>query len=221
MQAAQEKESITSMAKYTGATCRLCRRDGIKLFLKGERCFTDKCAIERRAYAPGQHGQRSGRKASEYSIQLREKQKAKRVYGIVERQFRVLFSRAVRMKGITGENLLQLLERRLDNMVYRMGFAKSRSEARNMVRQGHFLVNGKKNSIPSYTLKQGDTVLVKDRSKNSQWLKDALDLTDKHGLPEWVQVNKDKLTGTLVQYPARDQLTMPINEQLIVELYSK
>jgi len=209
------------MAKYTGSVCRFCRREGIKLFLKGERCYTDKCAIERRAYAPGQHGQRGGRKATEYAIQLREKQKAKRVYGLVERQFRIMFKRAVRMKGITGENLLQLLERRLDNMVYRMGFAKSRSEARNMVRQGHFLVNGKRNSIPSCTLKQGDTVQVKEKSKDKVWIKEAVEMIERHGLPEWVQVNKDKLTGTLVQYPARDQLTLPINEQLIVELYSK
>jgi len=209
------------MAKYTGPVCRFCRREGIKLFLKGERCYTDKCAIERRAYAPGQHGQRGGKKATEYAIQLREKQKAKRVYGLVERQFRILFGRAVRMKGITGENLLQLLERRLDNIVYRMGFAKSRSEARNMVRQGHFLVNGRRTSIPSFTLKQGDIVQIHEKSKDSAWLKESLELIDRHGTPEWVQINKDKLTGTLVQYPARDQLTLPINEQLIVELYSK
>jgi len=209
------------MAKYTGPVCRFCRREGIKLFLKGERCYTDKCAIERRAYAPGQHGQRGGRKATEYAIQLREKQKAKRVYGLVERQFRILFGRAVRMKGITGENLLQLLERRFDNMVYRMGFAKSRLEARNMVRQGHFMVNGKRNSVPSYVLKQGDVVQVREKSKDSAWIKESLEMVERHALPEWVQVNKDKLTGTLVQYPARDQLTLPINEQLIVELYSK
>src|SRR3989338_8169474 len=152
------------MAKYSGSVCRLCRRDGIKLFLKGERCFTDKCAIERRAYGPGQHGQRSGRKLTEYAIQLREKQKAKRVYCILERQFRRYFSLAERMKGITGENLLQLLERRLDNTVYRMGFSTSRSQARSLVRQGHFKVNGKRNTIPSHVLKQGDVVTVNEKA---------------------------------------------------------
>lgn len=209
------------MAKYTGAVCRLCRRDGIKLFLKGERCYTDKCAIERRAYAPGQHGQRKSRKVTEYAIQLREKQKVKRIYGVIERQFRLIFAKAVSMKGITGENLLQLLERRFDNSVFRMGFAKSRNEARNMIRQGHFLVNGKRNTIPSYTLKQGDSVEVRERSRNNNWIKESLENTERHGVPEWFQVNKDKFTATLAQYPAREQLTTPINEQLIVELYSK
>jgi small subunit ribosomal protein S4 len=210
------------MAKYTDATCRLCRHDGIKLFLKGERCYTDKCAIERRAYAAGQHGQRSGRKLTEYATQLREKQKAKRIYGVLERQFRRYFAMAERMRGVTGENLLQLLERRLDNMVHRMGFAPSRMEARHLVRHGHFMVNGKKNSVPSYILKQGDVVaLRRDKDKQSAWLKEAYEFVDRHGVPEWVQLNKEKNIATLVQYPSRDQLTMPINEQLIVELYSK
>jgi len=204
------------MAKYTEAVCRLCRRDGIKLFLKGERCFTDKCAIERRAYAPGQHGQRGGRKPTEYAVQLREKQKVKRIYGIMERQFRRYFSMAERMHGITGENLLQLLERRLDNMVYRMGFATSRAEARHMVRLGHFLVNNKRNTIPSYIVKQGDVVSIKEKSRASVWVKNALESADRHGIPEWVQINKEKFTGTVA-----DQITMPINEQMIVELYSK
>lgn len=209
------------MAKYTEAVCRLCRRDGIKLFLKGERCFTDKCAIERRAYAPGQHGQRAGRKPTEYAIQLREKQKVKRIYGVLERQFRRYFGVAERMRGITGENLLLLLERRLDNTVYRMGFAASRSEARHLVRLGHFLVNGKKNTIPSYVLKQGDTVSVREKSRTSAWVKNAMESAERHGVPEWLQINKEKFMGTLSAYPARDQITMPINEQMIVELYSK
>lgn len=211
------------MAKYTEAVCRLCRSDGIKLFLKGERCFTDKCAIERRAYAPGQHGQKKGgrRKPTEYAGQLREKQKVKRIYGVMERQFRRYFAMAESMRGITGDNLLQILERRLDNSVFRMGFARSRTEARNMVQHGYFTVNGRKNDIPSSILKQGDVVGVKAKAKDSTWLKESFDSAEKHGVPEWVQVDKNKLSATLVAYPARDQLTMPINEQLIVELYSK
>lgn len=209
------------MAKYSGPVCRLCRRDGIKLFLKGERCYTDKCAIERRAYAPGQHGQRGGRKPTEYAGQLREKQKVKRIYGVLERQFRRYYAMAERMKGITGENLLQLLERRLDNMVYRMGFARSRTEARHLVRHGHFLVNGRKSTVPSSVLKQGDVITVKEASRKRVWLKDAFDTVDRHGVPEWLQLNKEKFSAVLAAYPARDQITMPINEQLIVELYSK
>lgn len=209
------------MAKYTLAVCRLCRRDGIKLFLKGERCYTDKCAIERRAYAPGQHGQSRGRKPTEYAIQLREKQKAKRIYGVLERQFRRYFALAESMKGITGDNLIQLLERRLDNMVFRMGFARSRSDARHLVLHGHFLVNGKKTNIPSYILEQGDAIQVREKSRQAGWLKDASEFAERHGIPEWVQINKEKRTGTLVSYPARDQVSQPINEQLIVELYSK
>ncbi|OGQ48076.1 MAG: 30S ribosomal protein S4 [Deltaproteobacteria bacterium RIFCSPLOWO2_02_FULL_47_10] len=209
------------MAKYTEAVCKLCRRDGLKLFLKGERCFTDKCAIERRAYAPGQHGQSRGKKPTEYAVQLREKQKVKRIYGVLERQFRCYFAMAERMRGITGENLLQLLERRMDNMVYRMGFARSREEARNMVRHGHFHVNGKKLTIPSYVLKQGDSVQIREKSRKAGWFTSALEGTDRHGVPEWLQLNKDKCSATVAAYPARDQITMPINEQLIVELYSK
>lgn len=210
------------MAKYTEASCRLCRRDSLKLFLKGERCFTDKCAIERRAYAPGQHGQRGGRrKPTEYAVQLREKQKVKRIYGIMERQFRRYFYMAERMKGITGENLLQLLERRLDNVVYRTGFAKSRSEARHLVRHGHFMVNGKRNTIPSCILDSGDVIHVREKSHSAVWLKDALESMERHGVPEWVQIDKSKMSATFATYPVRDQITMPINEQLIVELYSK
>lgn len=209
------------MAKYTEAVCRLCRRDGMKLFLKGERCYTDKCALERRAYGPGQHGQRTGRKPTEYAIQLREKQKVKRIYGVLERQFRRYFSMAERMRGITGENLIQLLERRLDNTVYRMGFATSRSEARHLVRLGHFMVNNRKNSIPSYILKQGDVISVREKSRKSAWAKNSMEAAERHGIPEWLHVDKDKLTGTLAAYPTRDQITMPMNEQMIVELYSK
>lgn len=209
------------MAKYTEAACRLCRRNALKLYLKGERCFTDKCAIERRAYGPGQHGQSRGRKPTEYAIQLREKQKVKNIYGILERQFRRYFEMAERMKGITGENLLQLLERRLDNVVYRMGFARSRVEARQFVRHGHFTVNGRKVNVPSYILKQGDVVQMKEKSRTKGNLKDVMEFADRHGIPEWIQIEKDKFKGTFTAYPTRDQLTMPINEQMIVELYSK
>jgi small subunit ribosomal protein S4 len=209
------------MAKNNGPVCRLCRRDGIKLFLKGERCFTDKCAIERRAYAPGQHGQRSRRKPTEYSVQLREKQKVKSIYGVLERQFRRYFGLAERMKGITGENLLQILERRLDNMVYRMGLAASRAEARHLVRHGHFTVNGRKNTIPSALLKQGDVVQVKEKARKSAWLQQALESAERHGIPEWLTLTKDQFSAAILAYPTRDQLTLPVNEQLIVELYSK
>lgn len=209
------------MAKYTGSVCRQCRRDGMKLFLKGERCFTDKCAFERRAYAPGQHGQASGRRPTEYAIRLREKQKVKRIYGIHEVQFRRIFSLASKMEGVTGENLLRLLETRLDNSVYRSGFARSRKEARNMVREGHFAVNGKKNSIPSYILKQGDVISVREKSRKGVWLAESLGSAERRSIPEWFTVDKDKFTALLNTYPARDQITLPMNEQLIVELYSK
>lgn len=210
------------MAKYTEPVCRLCRRDGLKLFLKGERCSTDKCAVERRAYAPGQHGQSGGRrKPTEYAIRMREKQKVKRIYGVLETQFRKIFAAADRMGGVTGENLLQLLERRLDNVVYRIGFARSRKEARNLVRHGHFSVNGKRNSIPSYVIKHGDTIEVKEKSRKGTWLQEALGSAERRNIPEWFTVNKDKFSATMVAYPSRDQLTMPMNEQLIVELYSK
>lgn len=210
------------MAKYIQADCRLCRNAGIKLFLKGERCYTDKCAIERRAYPAGQHGQKGARrKATEYSVQLSEKQKVKRIYGVLERQFRRYFAMAERMKGITGENLLQILERRLDNVVYRMGFARSRTDARQLVLHGHFNVNGKRINIPSYLVKQGDVVTTKPSEKESVWVKESMEGAERHGVPEWIQIDKSKMAGTFVAYPARDQLTMPINEQLIVELYSK
>jgi small subunit ribosomal protein S4 len=200
--------------------CRLCRREGLKLFLKGERCYTDKCAIERRNYPPGQHGQ--GRvKFSEYSLQLREKQKLKRTYRVLEGQFRRLFDRADRAKGITGENLLILLERRLDNMAYRLGFANSRAEARQLVRHGHFLVNGRKVDVPSALVKVGDVITVRERSRKVVRIQEALELSQRRGVPEWLEVDRPNFTGKIRALPARTDLTMPINEKLVVELYSK
>ncbi|MEW6298909.1 MAG: 30S ribosomal protein S4 [Thermodesulfobacteriota bacterium] len=209
------------MARYTGPVCRLCRREGIKLFLKGERCYTDKCAIERRSYPPGQHGQGRGKKATEYSLQLREKQKLKRIYGMLEGQFRRFFAMAERKRGITGEHLLLLLERRLDNMVYRMGFATSRAEARQLVRHGHFLVNGRRVDIPSYLVNPGDEIQVREASRNIARIQEAVDLMQRRGVPEWLEVNKDTFTGRVRALPTRAQLTLPVSEQLIVELYSK
>jgi small subunit ribosomal protein S4 len=198
----------------------MCRREGMKLFLKGERCFTDKCAIERRNYPPGQHGQ--GRhKFSEYSVQLREKQKVKRIYGVFERQFRRYFSLAERAKGVTGEALLTTLERRLDNIVYRMSFANSRAEARQLVRHGHFSVNGRKVTIPSYLVNVGDKVTVRERSQKVTRIVEALELSQRRGVPDWLEVNREGFAGTVKALPQRADLTMPINERLIVELYSK
>jgi len=208
------------VARYIGPVCRLCRREGIKLFLKGERCYTDKCAIERRSYPPGQHGQ--GRsKSTEYSLQLREKQKLKRIYGVLERQFRRVFALAERRRGITGENLLLLLESRLDNMIYRMGFAPSRSEARQLVRHGHFLINQRRVTIPSYFVKPGDEILVRESSRKIVRIQESLELAQRRGVPEWLEVNKDTFAGRVRALPTRAELTLPINEQLIVELYSK
>ena len=208
------------MARYRASVCRLCRREGLKLFLKGERCYTDKCAIERRNYPPGQHGQ--GRvKFSEYSLQLREKQKLKRMYRLLEGQFRRLFDEADRTKGITGETLMVLLERRLDNMVYRLGFANSRAEARQLVRHGHFLVNARKIDIPSALLKVGDVVTVRERSHKVVRIQEALELSQRRGVPEWLEVDRPNFTGRIRALPARSDLTMPINEKLVVELYSK
>jgi small subunit ribosomal protein S4 len=208
------------VARYRASVCRLCRREGLKLFLKGERCYTDKCAIERRNYPPGQHGQ--GRiKFSEYSLQLREKQKLKRIYSVLEGQFRRLFGRADRAKGITGENLLILLERRLDNMAYRLGFANSRAEARQLVRHGHFLVNDRKVDIPSALLKPGDVITVRERSRKIGRIQEALELSQRRGVPEWLEVDRQNFTGRIRALPSRNDLTMPINEKLVVELYSK
>mgnify|MGYP001602519064 CR=1 FL=1 len=208
------------MARYTGSVCRQCRREGLKLFLKGERCYTDKCSIERRNYPPGQHGQ-ARPKFSEYAVQLREKQKLRRMYGILERQFRRYFDMADRSKGVTGETLLQLLERRLDSVVYRIGFATSRAEARQLVKHGHFLVNGSKVDIPSFLVKKGDAVTVREKSRTIERLKESMELAQRRGVPEWLEVTLDAFAGQVKALPARSDLTMPINEQLVVELYSK
>lgn len=208
------------MARYTESVCRLCRRENLKLFLKGERCYTDKCAIERRNYPPGQHGQ--GRpKFSEYSIQLREKQKVKRMYGLLENQFRRTFAEAARAKGITGETLLVLLERRLDNVTYRLGFASSRAEARTLVRHGHMLVNGKKVNIPSYIVRAGDVVSVREKSRQLGRVLTAMEGVQRRGVPEWAELDRDACSGRIKILPTRSDITMPINEKLIVELYSK
>jgi len=208
------------LARYTESVCRLCRRENLKLFLKGERCYTDKCAIERRNYPPGQHGQ--GRpKFSEYSIQLREKQKVKRMYGLVESQFRRTFDQASRIKGITGETLLVFLERRLDNVTYRLGFASSRAEARLLVRHGHILVNGKRLNIPSYFARVGDVVSVKEQSRQMARILTAMEGVQRRGVPEWAELDRDNCSGRIKMLPARSDITMPINEKLIVELYSK
>ena len=208
------------MARYTGAVCRHCRREGLKLFLKGERCYTDKCAIERRNYPPGEHGQ-ARPKFSEYSIQLREKQKLRRIYGVLERQFRRYFAMADRGRGVTGETLLQLLERRFDNIVYRLGFATSRAEARQLVRHGHFRVNGRKVDVPSYLVRPGDTITVRERSRQVARIREALELAQRRGVPEWLEVSAEAFAGNVKALPARADLTMPINEKLVVELYSK
>ena len=206
------------MARYTDANCRLCRREGQKLFLKGDRCYSTKCAMERRGYAPGQHGQ--GRsKSSDYALQLREKQKTKRFYGLQETQFRNLFDKADRKQGITGENLLIMLETRLDNVVFRLGFASSRKEARQLVTHGHFTVNGKKVNIPSYTVKAGDVIKVKEKSTNSPKFKEVKEMTIT--VPEWVSVDVEKLEGKVLSIPTREQIDTPVAEHLIVELYSK
>ena len=209
------------MARYTGAVCRQCRREGLKLYLKGERCYTEKCSVDRRTYAPGQHGQRRRGKASEYGLQLREKQKARRIYGVLEKQFRKYFKEADRRKGITGENLLQILESRLDNIVYRMGFALSRSEARQLVRHGHFTVNGKKVTIPSYQVRPGDEVAVRESSRGKGRFKELAELTHNQGTMEWLEVDRENMTGKVIRLPNRDEIDIPIAEHLIVELYSR
>jgi small subunit ribosomal protein S4 len=208
------------VARYTAAACRLCRREGLKLFLKGERCYTDKCAIERRNYPPGEHGQ-ARPKFSEYSIQLREKQKLRRIYGVLEGQFGRYFAMADRAKGVTGELLLQLLERRLDSVVYRLGFSTSRSEARQLVRHGHVQVNGRKVDIPSALVRVGDAISVRERSREIARIKDALELAQRRGVPDWLEVSPEAFAGRVKALPNRADLTMPINEKLVVELYSK
>ena len=209
------------MARYTDPVCRLCRREGMKLFLKGDRCYTDKCAIERRNYPPGQHGQGRRRKVSEYAVQLREKQRLKRMYGLMESQFRKYFEMAEVSRDITGEVLLTLLERRLDNMVYRMGMATSRSEARQLIRHRHFSVNGRRVDIPSFLTKVGDQIVVRERSREKDVFKRAIEISQRRGVPEWLELDAAAFAGKVKRLPAREELTMPINERLVVELYSK
>ena len=208
------------MARYTKSVCRLCRRENLKLFLKGERCYTEKCAVDRRNYAPGQHGQ-DRKKFSAYGAQLREKQKVKRLYGILENQFRNTFKEADRQKGITGEILLSLLERRLDNMVYRLGFANSRNEARQLVRHNHFLVNRSRVNIPSYLAKPGDVIELREKSKKIVRILQALEGVARRGVPQWLDLDKEQLKGSVKGLPTREEITIPIQEKLIVELYSK
>lgn len=208
------------MARYTEAACRLCRREGEKLYLKGERCYTNKCSVGRRSYAPGEHGQ-DRKKISEYGLQLREKQKLRRIYGILERQFSGYFSLAESKKGITGENLLQILESRLDNVVYRLGYAASRKEARQLVRHGHLLVNGKKVNIPSFLVKAGDIISIKEGSLDSPKLKEILEGAASHTAPEWLEMDVNNHSGKVKNLPIREQIDVPIQEQLIVEFYSR
>lgn len=207
------------MSRYTGPVCRLCRREGMKLYLKGDRCYSDRCAITKRNYAPGQHGQ-SRKKVTEYGLQLREKQKVRRFYGINESQMAKYFNMADRMHGITGENLLKILELRLDNVVYRMGFASSRAEARQLVTHGHFLLNGAKANIPSLITSVGDVIQVKDRSRNSAKLKEVVENHNGNSVP-WLNIDLDQLKGTIVAEPTREDIDIPVEEHLIVELYSK
>ncbi len=208
------------MARYTGAVCKLCRREGQKLFLKGDRCYSGKCSLDRRAYAPGQHGQ-SRKKASEYGLQLRMKQKARRYYGVLERQFHHYFEIAERKTGVTGENLLRLLESRLDNVVYRCGWASSRAEARQLVLHNHYTVNGKKVNIPSYLVKAGDVIAISEHSRASEKIKAVVEAGAARPKPEWISVNADTLEAKIVNLPTREQIDAPIEEHLIVEFYSK
>ena len=207
------------MARYRGSVCRLCRREGAKLFLKGDRCFSEKCAVDRRGYPPGMHGQGRTR-FSDYGVQLREKQKVKRMYGLLEKQFARTMKRASRMRGRAGENLLVLLERRLDNVIFRMGFTTSRAEARQLIRHGHFTVNGRKASVPSMSLGDGAVVAVRERSRKVNRIVGALETLEGKSLPQWLEIDKDNFTGKVKSLPAREDITMPIQEQLIVELYS-
>ena len=208
------------MARYRGSICRLCRGEGVKLFLKGDRCYSDKCAFERRGYLPGEHGQ-SRKKRSDYGIQLREKQKLKRMFGLLERQFKGYFEKAERQKGVTGTTLLVLLDRRLDNMVYRLGFANSRNEARQLVRHNHFLVNDKRVNIPSYLIEIGDKIQVREKSRKTVRILEALETVARRGIPQWLELDQNNFTGIIKALPTREELAMPIQEQLVVEFYSK
>jgi len=209
------------MARYTGPVCRLCRREGVKLYLKGERCYTNKCILERQAYPPGEHGDARQRKASEYSVQLREKQKARRIYGVMERQFRKYYARAAKVKGVTGQYLLQLLERRLDNVVYRLGLASSRPEARTLVRHNHFTVNGKRVNIPSYQVKEGDVVAVAEGSRGSIKFKSLAEGLKQRTVPAWLELDPDNLRGRVLRMPLREEIDVPVQERMIIELYSR
>ncbi|MBZ5563954.1 MAG: 30S ribosomal protein S4 [Acidobacteriia bacterium] len=209
------------MARYREAVCRLCRREGTKLFLKGQRCLTDKCAIEKRNFAPGQHGKARRPKLIGYGLQLREKQKVRRVYGILEDQFRAYFEKAARSKGMTGENLLLMLERRLDNVVYRLGFATSRAEARQLVRHGHILVAGKKVNIPSYQVVPGQDVVIREKDRQNPAILRSLDLTSGRSVPPWLQLIRETMSGKVISAPKREDVNFPIQEQMVVELYSK
>lgn len=208
------------MARYIGPACRICRREGIKLFLKSDRCYTAKCSIERRGYPPGQHGQ-SHRKVSDYGSQLREKQKVRRMYGLLEKQFRSYYSNADRQKGVTGSNLLRLLETRLDNVVYRLGFAGNRGEARQMVRHNHILLNGHKANIPSMQVRKGDVIEVRPKAQKHLRVQASIGNVDRRGVPAWLALDKKAFKGTVNELPAREDVTMPIEEHLIIELYSK
>ncbi len=231
------------MSRYRGSVCRLCRRENMKLFLKGDRCYSDKCAFERRGYPPGQHGQRRRGKISDYGVQLREKQKVKRMYGLSEKQFRIFFARADQQKGITGTNLLVMLERRMDNVIYRLGFANSRNQARHLVRHGHFLLNGRKTDIPSALVKIGDLIELHQRKREAapppeaseeggkkigrrrgaypQLIEESMEAVVRRGVPQWLELDKEAKKGIVKAFPVREDLTMPMQEQLIVELYSK
>ena len=209
------------MARYTGPVCRLCRRERMKLFLKGDRCFKEKCSVERRGYPPGQHGTRRGRRIQGYGLQLREKQKVKRYYGLLENQFRSYFMEADRLRGITGENLLVLLERRLDNVVYSLGFASSRAQARQFVRHGHVLVDGAKTDIPSFQVRPGQKVAVKEDSRKNDFIRASVETARGRGVPEWLELDAESFTGTMLRIPTREDVKLPIQEQLIVELYSR
>ena len=209
------------MARYTGPVCRLCRRERMKLFLKGDRCFKEKCAIERRGYPPGQHGQRRGRRTLGYGLQLREKQKVKRIYGVLEAQFRTYFKEADRKKGITGENLLVMLEKRLDNVVYSLGFAASRAQARQFVRHGHVQVDGRKTTIPSYQVRPGQAIVVKEGSRSNAFIRSSVETARGRGVPEWLELDAENMSGKVLRAPTREDIKLPIQEQLIVELYSR
>jgi small subunit ribosomal protein S4 len=208
------------MARYIGPACRLCRRENMKLFLKGERCYTDKCSFDRRPYPPGMHGQRRA-KVTEFGVRMREKQKVRRIYGLLERQFRGYFYKADHQKGVSGENLLNLLERRLDSAVYRLGFGATRTDARQLVRHKHVLVNGRTVNIPSFVLRPGDKITIHEKSKGLARIQAALDVASRREQPEWLELDRDNLTGTVKQMPAREAITLPIEEQMIVEFYSR